>query len=204
MTSTEHEQKPDSKVKTTLNPEEVISPSVESVVQTAVLGTKDREIYETTYRHLPGSASIGDPNAPANAVFKGARFIQEKSYLKNDPDTLPERSEELKVLYQQDGPEQQVVNALHSLLFSLKIAGNAGYFDTGPNVEMTNALLGYNTRKISFISVKSPRINESGELVDKWGTPYFFHLISSKEVTVQSAGEDLTMFTDDDIYPELN
>ena len=38
-----------------------------------------------------------------------------------------------------------------------------------------------------------------GELVDAWGTPYFFHQISGSEMEIHSAGPDKIMWTSDDL-----
>jgi hypothetical protein len=43
------------------------------------------------------------------------------------------------------------------------------------------------------------RINEKGELVDAWGTPFFFHQLSGSEMEIRSAGPDKVMWTDDDL-----
>jgi hypothetical protein len=43
------------------------------------------------------------------------------------------------------------------------------------------------------------RVNGDGELVDPWGTPYFFHQLSGTDMEIRSAGPDKTMWTDDDL-----
>ncbi len=43
------------------------------------------------------------------------------------------------------------------------------------------------------------RVNDNGELVDRWGTPYFFHQISGADTEIRSAGPDKIMYTADDI-----
>ncbi len=43
------------------------------------------------------------------------------------------------------------------------------------------------------------RINEKGELVDAWNTPFFFHQISGTEMEIHSAGPDKIMWTQDDL-----
>ena len=43
------------------------------------------------------------------------------------------------------------------------------------------------------------RVNADGELVDPWGTPYFFHQLSGTEMEIHSAGPDKKMWTDDDL-----
>jgi hypothetical protein len=70
----------------------------------------------------------------------------------------------------------------------------------GTNPEITRQLLGDNPRHINFIDPSAGmRVNENGELVDAWGTPYFFHQISGSEMEIHSAGPDKIMWTGDDI-----
>ena len=195
----EETTEPIAKRVTTIAPSE---PDTERMVldaQRSLENIKRKEDFETTYRKLPSTASLGDENAPATATFLGHRFIQADSYISNDIAELRQTSELVRVLEDASSSEEELIDSIQSLLWNLKLRGNAGYFDTGPNVEMTNALLGYNYRKIAFIPADSVKINDAGELIDSWGNPYFFHLVSSKEVTVQSAGPDETLYTDDDV-----
>jgi len=69
----------------------------------------------------------------------------------------------------------------------------------GTNPEITKALNGDNPRHINFLKDDGNRVNEQGELVDPWGTPYFFHQLSAKDMEVRSAGPDKTMWTGDDL-----
>lgn len=70
---------------------------------------------------------------------------------------------------------------------------------TGENIEITAALTGANKRNLGFIpkSVKG-LINAKGELTDRWGAPYFFHVLSSTEMEIRSAGQDGRLYTGDD------
>ncbi|HLH53589.1 MAG TPA: hypothetical protein VKY92_08235 [Verrucomicrobiae bacterium] len=43
------------------------------------------------------------------------------------------------------------------------------------------------------------RIDSSGNLIDPWGTPYFFHQLSGMEMEIHSAGPDKIMWTQDDL-----
>jgi len=52
----------------------------------------------------------------------------------------------------------------------------------GTNPEITEALQGQNPKHINFLKSDGNRINSRGELVDVWGTPYFFHQISGSEM----------------------
>jgi hypothetical protein len=70
----------------------------------------------------------------------------------------------------------------------------------GDNADFTRQLSGGNPKRINFISTAAGmRINEKGELVDSWGTPYFFHQLSGSDTEVRSAGPDKIMYTADDI-----
>jgi hypothetical protein len=70
----------------------------------------------------------------------------------------------------------------------------------GNNAEITAALAGDNPRHINFLNAEAGmRVNENGEMVDPWGTPYFFHQLSGHEMEIRSAGEDRKMWTPDDL-----
>jgi hypothetical protein len=69
----------------------------------------------------------------------------------------------------------------------------------GTNPEITAALKGKNSRQIDFIADSGLRVNEKGELVDGYGTPFFFHQISGQEMEIRSAGVDRIMWNGDDL-----
>lgn len=70
----------------------------------------------------------------------------------------------------------------------------------GTNPEFTRQLSGDNPKHINFITpAAGMRIDGDGELVDPWGTPYFFHQLSGSDTEVRSAGPDRVMYTADDI-----
>jgi hypothetical protein len=70
----------------------------------------------------------------------------------------------------------------------------------GDNQEITSELSGKNPKHINFISTDAGMIvNGDGELVDPWGTPYFFHQLSGADTEIHSAGPDRVMWTSDDI-----
>ena len=69
----------------------------------------------------------------------------------------------------------------------------------GTNPEITAALMGKNPRQVNFITPESGlRVNANGEMVDGYGTPFFFHQLSGKEMEIRSAGEDRKLWTFDD------
>ncbi len=70
----------------------------------------------------------------------------------------------------------------------------------GTNPEITAALMGKNPKNINFVTPESGlRVNEKGEMIDAYGTPFFFHQISGKEMEIRSAGPDRMMWTFDDL-----
>ncbi len=69
----------------------------------------------------------------------------------------------------------------------------------GENVDITAALRGRNKLQYAFVPTGCPAVNSSGELCDRWGTPYFFHQISGERMEIRSAGPDHHLWTEDDV-----
>jgi hypothetical protein len=70
----------------------------------------------------------------------------------------------------------------------------------GTNPEITKALNGENPKQVKFLKEEAGlRINGRGELVDYWGTPFFFHQLSGTEMEIRSAGPDQVMWSTDDL-----
>jgi hypothetical protein len=79
--------------------------------------------------------------------------------------------------------------------YGLMFGGNP----VGTNPEITKVLGGDNPKQVNFLKADGNRVNSNGELVDAWGTPYFFHQISRTEMEIHSAGPDRIMWTLDDL-----
>ena len=69
----------------------------------------------------------------------------------------------------------------------------------GTNAEIMKALMGGNPKGAQLGPPEGASLNGQGELIDRWGTPYFFHQISKDQMEVISAGPDRKMFTRDDV-----
>ena len=69
----------------------------------------------------------------------------------------------------------------------------------GSNAEIMKAVMGGNSVKARFGPPAGQVLNEQGELIDSWGTPYFFHQLSKNEMEIRSAGPDRVMWTRDDL-----
>jgi len=69
----------------------------------------------------------------------------------------------------------------------------------GENSEITAALMGRNSKRVAFLGDHGPFLNTAGELIDRWGTPYFFHQESARSTEIRSAGPDRILHTADDL-----
>ncbi len=68
----------------------------------------------------------------------------------------------------------------------------------GSNAEIIRAMLGDNLKQVKIGVPTGSRMNAEGELIDRWGTPYFFHQLSGTRMEIRSAGADQQMWTRDD------
>jgi hypothetical protein len=70
---------------------------------------------------------------------------------------------------------------------------------TGTNAEIMKAIMGGNKKGAQLGPPTGMALNQDGELVDRWGTPFFFHAQSGNEMEVRSAGPDRKLYTSDDV-----
>jgi hypothetical protein len=68
----------------------------------------------------------------------------------------------------------------------------------GANREVTAQLSGRNPQRHAPLPADLPAISSAGELIDRWGTPFFFHALSAREMEIRSAGPDRELYTADD------
>lgn len=67
------------------------------------------------------------------------------------------------------------------------------------NQSVMASLMGANPRGLVFFPQDHPSLNGDRELVDRWGTPYYFHALSGKLMEVVSPGPDRKLGNDDDL-----
>lgn len=72
----------------------------------------------------------------------------------------------------------------------------------GTNAEIMIAVMGGNPKSAQLGPPEGQTLNGNGELVDRWGTPYFFHQLSKDLMEIHSAGPDRRMGTGDDIISD--
>jgi hypothetical protein len=69
----------------------------------------------------------------------------------------------------------------------------------GSNAEIMKKVMGDNPVGAHLGPPEGQQINAEGELVDHWGTPYFFHQLAADKMEIRSAGPDHKMWTSDDV-----
>jgi hypothetical protein len=106
--------------------------------------------------------------------------IAEAATTLNSADTLP--ADDLSTL---------------ELLFT-EFRKNHGGNPVGENEEITAVLLGGNTKHLSYLPASGTFLDGSGKLIDRWGTPYFFHSLTASRTEIRSAGPDRVLWTSDD------
>jgi hypothetical protein len=85
---------------------------------------------------------------------------------------------------------------------NLVISQYGRYLDGNPvgsNAEISAALRGDNPKGIALLPAEGKFMDSSGQLVDRWGTPYFFHAIARQRMDIVSAGPDREFWTNDDV-----
>ena len=68
------------------------------------------------------------------------------------------------------------------------------------NEDWADALRGRNPAHERFLSDSHRAFNTNHQLVDRWGTPLFFHALGGGRFELRSAGPDKKLWTADDIH----
>lgn len=133
--------------------------------------------------------------APASPTAKAPALPQRPPVVEH------ESAAELSSLICQPGqPAEERIQYVEKVIYLYRQV--MGGIPTGHNELVVNALLGENEKGAALLPQDCPAIVK-GELVDEWGTPYWFHSVTSKDMEVRSAGPDRELFTDDDVVPDV-
>jgi hypothetical protein len=68
----------------------------------------------------------------------------------------------------------------------------------GDNEDIVAQLTGRNSKQVVVIPPDHPSISPDGQLLDRYGNPYFFHAISESKMDIWSYGPDGIVGTNDD------
>lgn len=77
---------------------------------------------------------------------------------------------------------------------------NIGEYPAQRNSDIFLALTGKNKKKLSFLAWKKRRLNEAGEMLDMWGSPFRITINSGGNIMIHSAGPNLLFGDDDDEF----
>lgn len=100
-----------------------------------------------------------------------------------------------RLLHPESAPEEDLEIVQSFLqIYSKAQGGNP----TGDNSDITAAMTGTNGHRGRVFPRNHPSIRE-GQMVDRWGTPYWFHPNSGHSMEIRSAGPDRQLFTLDDV-----
>lgn len=134
----------------------------------------------------PGSA------APALPLLPEAGMAGAEAVVEIDPgnQALADR------IFDPEIPPEEDLEIVQSFLqiYSKAQGGNP----TGDNSDITAALTGTNGHRGRVFPRNHASIRE-GQMVDRWGTPFWFHPNSGHEMEIRSAGPDRQLFTQDDL-----
>ena len=146
---------------------------------------------------LPVVAPPGVPHTPISAINPRVADAPVAT-----PPTSPPFGERILEHYADPThPPEEDLQAMARMLanFSLLVKGD-NPLPLGANEEIAAAMRGKNRGKLRSLPDGHRAFNSSGQLVDRWGTPLFFHAQSRDRIDIRSAGPDQKMWTADDLH----
>jgi hypothetical protein len=96
-------------------------------------------------------------------------------------------------------PENDLTLMSRLMENSLLLLKSAANRPLSANEDWADLFRGRNPAHERFLSDGSVALNPQGQLVDRWGTPLFFHALGGGRYAIRSAGPDHTLWTDDDL-----
>ncbi len=83
---------------------------------------------------------------------------------------------------------------------SLLLLKSAANQPLSANEDWAALFRGQNAAHERFLPDTSVALNTQGQLIDRWGTPLFFHALGNRRYELRSAGPDGKLWTDEDIH----
>lgn len=147
-------------------------------------------------KEMTGALSASPASAPAASppASTGGRLTAPPALMRgpaNAPPAPPPDDEETRSAVALD------VDKVYLMLRDYRTL--MGSNPVGTNAEIMRAVMGGNPKSAQLGPPEGQRLNENGELIDRWGTPYFFHQLSARDMEIRSAGPDKVLWTSDDI-----
>lgn len=149
--------------------------------------------------HEPSPAPVAKAPKPARRTTEPTpaslpiRPPQVADPMSIDPD-IQRMADDLSAKSESPSRDLEIVGEFIELYRKVFQQGNP----IGLNEDITAVLTGHNARNGILFPPSSPLIVK-GQLVDRWGTPYWFHPNNSFQMEIRSAGPDKDLFTRDDV-----
>lgn len=143
-----------------------------------------------------GTESPARSAPPVPLAAKGQDFRQITPTVEGRT-LLPEIRDLALGLQDPQGTAQTDIDTLQSLFEEYRRVN--GRNPNGLNFEIVHALQGANRKNYAVLPPDLGKISPQGDLLDRWGTPYFFHNLSPEILEIQSAGADRKFGSEDDI-----
>ncbi|BCX48073.1 hypothetical protein HAHE_19810 [Haloferula helveola] len=158
--------------------------------------------------HEQPGTEVGDERDTSSGVTDrpqaGSRpvsTVKKQPVPPKEPVELPEMIALADRLNEKNRSAQDDLQVVEELIRSyLRYVGTVP--EGGLNEEIVDGLRGNNPMKLIFVGKDHPKINEAGELLDRFGHPYYFHPVSRSEIEIRSAGSDGLLWSDDDVLFE--
>jgi hypothetical protein len=157
-------------------------------VSPGVTTTAFSESTRETQPMQPQAPKIFTPNnsRPAEKVAPGVLL-------------LPDANALVGRLHAPDATVQEDLDILQSVVELYRRANNGANPTGGLNEEIMDALQGRDRKRVAAFPPNHVALDAGGRLLDRWGTPYFFHPVSGKVLEIRSAGPDAKLWTSDDV-----
>lgn len=173
------------------------------VVMVAMPGKKPERPVAVTPVHgteaTNGTKEVLPPDQPASVTSEpsvaSVPSIPSNPALPRDPDDPIPAAKPIT-----PADRDNTLRVLDNIQFALRDYRSAlGENPVGTNAEITSSLLGNNRKQAKVPLPEGANVNAAGEMLDLWGTPYFFHQQSATKMEIRSAGPDRKMWTPDDL-----
>ena len=97
-------------------------------------------------------------------------------------------------------PENDLTLMARLMENSVLLLKSAANRPLSANEDWADLFRGRNSAQEKFLPDQHVALNARGQLVDRWGTPLFFHSLGSGRHELRSAGPDRKLWTADDLH----
>lgn len=152
------------------------------------------------YSKYKPSPSLGDATSKGGSIGSAPRLTQDRPKPAPFPQNKTTIPSIIKVTGTINSSQNSAQDDIDAILYALEYYTRAlSENPLGSNRWITEALSGENHKGIVLLDPMHPAISDTGELLDRWGSPFWFHPQTDALIEIFSAGPDKTLFTEDDI-----